>query len=351
MATIWIDLDNAPHVALFTPLVKELERRGNRTLVTVRDYGYTRVMLDDTGIPYTLVGRHPGKHLLKKIAGLATRVLALARWARGRDIDVAVSHGSRGLVMASRLLRVPCVTMYDYEYVSTRVYRFSTRLLVPDIIPDRSLKSLGAEISRVVKYPGMKEEVYLARFEPEPEFLAGLGVTTDNIIVVLRPPATEAHYHNPLSEEVFDAFLERVSRSEQVTGIVLPRTEAQLGSMSRRWKDAPNIRMLDRPVDGLQLLYHADMVVGAGGTMNREAALMGVPVYSVFAGTIGAIDQKLSDKGKLVLIRSVAGVAEVPFARRDRTNLSENNSQRKQRGAEITGFICDQILDTANMSR
>ncbi|UCG52462.1 MAG: DUF354 domain-containing protein [Candidatus Latescibacterota bacterium] len=345
MYTIWVDLDNAPHVPFFAPLIRELEKRGHRTRVTVRDYGYTRDLMDQRGIWYDLIGSHPGKNPFRKVGGLLARVLALVWWARGKQIDAAVSHGSRSLVVACALMRIPCVTMYDYEFVSTSIYnKLSSKVLLPDILPDSLVKKLGLRDNRVAKYPGFKEEVYLGDLSPDPSISEELGVADDQILVVIRPPATAAHYHHPRSERIMRNLLDKISVAENVVGIITPRTFEQAQSVRKHLKDPSKFRILTKPVNGLNLIAHSDLVVGGGGTMNREAALLGVPVYSLFTGKVGTIDRALSDRGMLVFVRSVDDVDRVEFTKRKKADQAAQIEERQRRSAELAAYVCDEIV-------
>jgi hypothetical protein len=348
MRTIWVDLDNAPHVPFFKPLIRGLEERGHRVFVTVRDYGYTRDLIEETGIPYDLIGCHAGKNIVRKVTGTLWRVACLLRWARGKKIDVGVSHGSRALVLACAAMRVPCVTMYDYEYVSTSVFnRLSSKVLLPDILPVDLLQTMGVETGRLARYPGLKEEVYLGGFTLDPSILATLDVKPDQVLAVIRPPATAAHYHNPLSEEITRALYDRISLLTGVVGVVTPRTPAQAAAVRAVLKTPANFRVLDKPVDGLNLIAHADLVVGGGGTMNREAAMLGVPVYSVFTGKVGTIDRNLSEQGRLTLVRTLEDVGLVKFVKRERPDYARQTEERKRRSAQLVDLICAEILKTA----
>ncbi len=345
MSSIWIDLDNAPHVPLFAPLIREFQRQGHRTLVTARDYGYTRDLMDQKGIPYDLVGRHPGKKRFLKVVGLLARVAALVRWSRGKKIDVAVSHGSRALVLACAILRIPCVTMYDYEFVFTRIFNsLSTKVMLPDAFSDDVLEALGLRSDRVILYPGLKEEIYLGDFSPDPSILDQLGVKGDQVVVTIRPPATAAHYHNPLSEKIMQVLTDRVSAQSDVIGLVLPRTIEQGDAVRKTLKNPANFRILKRAVDGLNLIAHSDLVVGGGGTMNREAALLGVPVYSVFTGRVGTVDRALSEEGKLVLVRALDDVDRVQFKKRQQSDYKTQHEQRRSRSKELITFVTAEVL-------
>jgi hypothetical protein len=348
MRTVWVDLDNAPHVPFFKPLILGLQERGHRVLVTVRDHGYTRDLIEETGIPHAVIGRHAGKNYYRKVFGTLWRVARLVGWSAGRKIDVSVSHGSRSLVLASAVRRIPCVTMYDYEFVSTSVYnKLSSKVLLPSILPVDLLKSLGLEGKRLAQYPGFKEEVYLGDFTPDPSILASIGVDASRVIAVIRPPATVAHYHDPLSEEITQVLYDRISRIENVVGIITPRTQAQAESIRRSLPNPSNFRVLEKPVNGLNLIAHADLVVGGGGTMNREAALLGIPVYSVFTAKVGTIDRTLSEAGKLTFIRSLDEIDRVKFVKRERSDYAARVGLWKRRSVELVDFICNEIVSTA----
>lgn len=351
MSTIWIDLDNAPHVPFFRPIITHLEALGHDVLVTVREYGFTQSLAQQHHIEHTLIGTHSGANKLKKVLGLAGRVAALARWARGRSIDVAVSHGSRSLVLASRVIGVPCVTLYDYEFVHTSIFnKLSKKVLLPDWLPDDVIASLGLDTKRVRRYPGLKEEVYLGGFTPDRALKERLNVDPNAVVVVMRPPATAAHYHNPLSERILERLCERISKAEGVIAIVAPRTAAQGEALRRSFDNPEHFRVLGEPVDGLNLIDVADLVVGGGGTMNREAAMLGVPVYSVFMGKVGAIDKRLSDEGRLHMLRTVEDATHVRFVKRTRLDDAENDKERKARGDTLIRFITEEIIGLAGSS-
>ncbi|MEE9271173.1 MAG: DUF354 domain-containing protein [Candidatus Krumholzibacteria bacterium] len=352
MSTIWIDLDNAPHVPFFTPIIHNLKDGGHATLVTVRNHGYTREMLDRRPIDYDLVGRHPGKNLLMKVVGTAARVASLVHWARGRRIDAAVSHGSRSLLLACQVLAIPCVTMYDYEFVSTAIFnRFSQRILLPDLLPDNLLKTLGLDPRRVAKYPGFKEEVYLGAFSPDPSILEHLDIPAGDTVVVIRPPATNAHYQTRLSEDIMEAVLQRIAAETNTVGVVVPRTASQAETLARSLGDCSNFRVLTEAVDGLNLIWHADVVVGGGGTMNREAAMLGVPVYSVFTGRVGALDRALSEQGRLFMVRNLPDVARLRLHKRPRADAGERAASWQARSRELVEFITKEITLVAGSNR
>lgn len=343
MSRIWIDLDNAPHVPFFRPLISEMEARGHSVLVTIRDFGFTAGLARDAGIPYQSIGSHPGGNLLLKIGSLGWRAVRLAAWAKPHGFDLAVSHGSRGLVAGARLLGIPSVTMFDYEHVSSGLFRrLSTVLLLPE-----ALKS-GLAGPDIQYYPGYKEEVYLADIDTEPKTLGGVSIPEGHVVVVVRPPATSAHYHDHRSEAIFRAVLSRMSREDGVFTVIVPRTADQGAEITKILENPLKFHILEHPVDGLELIWRSDLVVGAGGTMNREAALLGVPVYSIFTGADGIIDAELERDGRLHRIRSVEDVMNIKVAARERSDIQVQLERVRERSQSLVSTIVDTFETVAD---
>jgi len=350
---LWIDLDNAPHVPFFGPLIREFETRGHSVLVTLRDFGYTADLARQAEIQYCRIGRHPGKNTLLKVLSLASRGVAMARWARSKSIDVAVSHGSRGLVVGSALLRIPRVTLFDYEHVSVGLFRtLSTSLLLPEALRAHfsNGEEAGSQLGSIRFYPGYKEEIYLGDFVPDPDEIQELHLPDNALRIILRPPATTAHYYDDRSKAIFQAVLDRISASEDLFGVVLPRTAHQGEEIKKCLKTPSRFRVLDRAVNGLNLIWHADAVVGGGGTMNREAALLGVPVYSVFTGDMGAIDRRLEEEGRMTFLRSSEDVPGVGYSKRDIKIREDLLASLRARSKMLTEILADEILSVAGSS-
>lgn len=343
MGRIWLDLDNAPHVPLFRPIVRELEDRGHSISISVRDNGYLIDLANRAGLQFEVIGHHPGGSPVKKIVNLSRRSLALASWAKRRAFDLAVSHGSRALVLASRLVNIPSVTMFDYEHVSSGLFRrLSSGLLLP-----QALQGVVAG-TRTRYYPGFKEEVYLSDFRWDSSKCDDLPIPENAIVGLIRPPATTAHYHDSGSEEILAALISKISESERGFGIVVPRTPDQGVEIRDRLEKPLKFHILDRPMNGLDLIWRSDFVVGGGGTMNREAALLGVPVYSVFTGKIGVIDECLTEEGRLTLVRKVEDVTKVKLQPREPVDLRTRMEDISRRSRMLVSHIADALVDRLN---
>jgi predicted glycosyltransferase len=297
---VWIDITAPAHVLVFRPLIKILRGRGDEVAVTARDYAQTLQLLELHGLEADAVmGRHAGRSRLQKARQMTHRLGALRRWARSRDFDVALAHGSHELTISARRLGIPSSTTFDYEFATLQHQlgcRAATRVVVPDAIAPERLKPYGVRPPKLVQYPGLKEEYYLADFKPDRSLLERLGVDPARVLVVLRPPPDVSLYHRH-SNPLFPQTLEHLGRSEDVQAVVLPRTEEQREYV--RGLELPSVIVPDGAVDAQSLIALADLVVSAGGTMNREAAALGVPVYTTYGGRLGGVDEELIRDGRL----------------------------------------------------
>jgi len=209
--------------------------------------------------------------------------------------------------------------MGDYEFATGWAFIRPTWHMCPEVIPNSALRS---DSNRTLKYPGIKEDVYVSRFVPKPGIRLQLGLREQDVVVTIRPPANEAHYHSPKTDELFEAAVEFLSKRAEVKLVALPRNEKQAICLRKRWPElfsSGKMRIPEKVVDGLNLIWHSDLVISAGGTMNREAAALGVPVYSIFRGEIGAVDRYLSKTGRLVLIEGCEDLGtKILLGRRER---------------------------------
>jgi predicted glycosyltransferase len=305
---VWIDIDNSPHVPFFLPIVEELENQGVELVLTARNIYQVRELLEFFHLPCKMIGRHYGKNKFLKVLGTFLRTLQLAPIAARMRPDIAISHGSRAQLLISKALGIPTMMMHDYEHSTKTGFLEPDWVMMPDVIPDGAM---ARKTDRVLRYPGLKEDVYVPRFRPDSSILSELGISPDHLVVTVRPPATEAHYHNPESEILFAETLRLLSSHPNVRAVTLPRNARQGEQLRAEWSELISSgRMLvpSAPLDGLNLIWFSDLVISGGGTMNREAAALGVPVYSIFRGKIGAVDRYLAETGRLILIENTSEV-------------------------------------------
>jgi hypothetical protein len=333
---VWVDCTAAAHPLVLRPIVERLRERGHDVDLTAREYGQTVGILERLGIEHTVVGAH-GDSTLAKGGALVRRSGALLRWARRRRFQLAVGHGSVDLAVVSTLLRVRSAQMQDYEHAGLQrqlAFRAARRVLAPDAIPIEAMRRAGAAPGKLVRYPGLKEDYYLADFEPDPGVLAELGLDPARILVVVRPPPESSAYHaeNPL----YEAVLDRVAEHGGATSVVIPRTDRQRADASARaGRDEPVV-VPARAIDAQSLIAFADLVVSAGGTMNREAVALGTPVYTIFSGRMGAVDHDLIERGLLL-----------PLERAERLDLRKRERPAGVQNPRDAGLLVDGIMEAA----
>ena len=320
---IWIDLENSPHVPFFKPIIEELERRGHSVVVTARDCFQVCELADLFQLNYRRIGRHYGKHTAAKVLGLGIRMLQMAPGALRQRPDLSLSHGSRSQFLLSTLLGIPSMVIFDYEHSAWMKGMKPTWVMMPAVLPDSAGASAGIAKDHMLRYPGIKEDVYAPSFRPDPAFRERLGIGAGELLVTIRPPASEAHYHNPEAETLLAAVFERLGSYSDTRIILAPRTPRQAQDLQQQFPAMFERRQVIVPehvVDGLDMIWASDLVISGGGTMNREAAALGVPVYSIFRGKIGSVDRYLSENGRLVLLESVADVRQkLEVVRRQRS--------------------------------
>ena len=315
---VWIDMTAAAHPLVLRPIVERLEERGHEVTVTAREYGQLTGILERLGIPFETVGAHGGGSMLGKARAIAGRTPALGRRVRARRPELAIAHGS--------------VELQDYEFAGAQrqvSWRVARRVVVPDAIPVERMRRAGASPRKLFRYPGLKEDYYLSDFVPEEAVLGELGVDRGRVLAVVRPPPESSAYHadNPL----YDRVIERLGDDPGVSAVVIPRTEGQAERLADR--ALPSVIVPDRAVDAQSLIAYADLVVGAGGTMNREAVALGTPVYTIFSGRMGAVDERLITDG---LLRPLTDVSDL--------RLEKREGERGVQNPRDPGLLVDAVL-------
>jgi predicted glycosyltransferase len=296
---VWCDFTASAHPLVFRPLVERLRAQGHEVEITARDYAQTLQLIESHGMTATVIGHHGGRSSLGKARQMRARLKALRKWAKPREFDVALAHGSHELTMTAKRLGIPSSTTFDYEWAWLQHQlgcRAATRVVVPESIPPDRLAKYSAVPPKLQQYPGLKEEYYLSDFEPDDAVLREFGIDPARILVVLRPPPDVSLYHRH-SNPLFPQTLEHLGRAEDVHAFVIPRTEEQRDYVQSL--ALPSVIVPERAVDAQSLIALADLVVSAGGTMNREAAALGVPVYTTYGGRLGGVDEQLIREDRL----------------------------------------------------
>lgn len=342
---VWIDLDNSPHVLFFDPIIKELRNRGIEVLVTARNYAQVYGLAELFKLDCIMVGRHYGKNIVLKAAGTVIRSLELLPILLREKPCLAFSHGSRSQLVSAKLTGTRSLLAFDYEGAKGFPFLGPSMYLVPEVLH----KTLDKQkLQGLMFYPGIKEDVYVPGFKPDSTLLENLNLKPENIVVTIRPPATLAHYHNPKSEKLFTEIIENLCTHEKVRVFILPRTNDQGKEIKENWPHffaSGQLNIPDKVVNGLNLIWHSDLVISGGGTMIREAAALNVPAYSFFQGPIGAVDKYLEAAGRLVLINSTEDVLEK--IKIQKKNIAvENGNHYSPSLKHIVDLVEEAVADT-----
>ena len=335
---LWIDLANSPHVPFFRALIDRFTAAGHEVETTARDFAETIPLAHAAGLTPHVIGAHGGRDVSKKAGNLAGRAWELARWARKRRFDLAISHNSYSQILSGRLARIKTITLMDYEHQPANhlAFRLASRIIVPASFPGDALRRFGAGVGKVRRYHGTKEDVYLADFQPDPAFaarLCELGVNPDNVVVLMRPPALEALYHR-FENTLFDEALDKLLANENVRVVLLPRNEGQRAQYAGRGR----VIVPSSPLPGADLIAASDLVISAGGTINREAAALGVPAASVYAGKWAALDEGLVNEGRMRRLSGTTDLRELP--------IEKKQSMRPRRSAAVIEEVLKFILES-----
>ena len=339
---IWVDLANSPHVGFFVPLMKKFSEQGHQCFVTLRDFSQTVELARQNGIDGLVIGKHGGGSTIGKVSNLVARSMSLWRYAKPMHFDVAVSHNSYPQIMGARACGIRAVTLMDYEGQPANhlAFRFAHRVIVPECFPQSSLEKSGACPSKVRKYDGFKEQVYLSDFKPDDGFIKELVDACDlppewtsekTVLVTVRTPATMAAYHR-FENALFDKLVETLNNRPELTVVLLPRVREQKEELRKR---LPNLLIPKRSLDGGNLVYHSDLVISAGGTMNREAAILGTPAYTIFAGKIPAVDQRLIEMERMVALLSEGDLDRIEYRKKPYRGFMRNPTLINEIAKEI----------------
>jgi uncharacterized protein len=333
---LWIDLANSPHVPFFRALVDRFTAAGHEVEITARDFAETVPLAHAARLDPQVIGKHGGREVSGKAGNLMSRALSLASWARKRRFDLAVSHNSYSQIVAARMLRIKTITLMDYEHQPANhlAFRFASRIVVPASFPANALRRFGARVGKVRRYHGTKEDVYLAGFQPDPAFsarLCELGVNPDNVLVLMRPPAVEALYHR-FQNTLFDEALTMLLEKENVRVVLLPRNDSQRELYSTR------AIVPSAPLPGPDLIAASDLVISAGGTINREAAALGVPTASIYAGKWAAVDEQLVKEGRLLRITGNTDLEKLV--------VQKKRTAQPRRSAAVIDEVLEFILES-----
>jgi uncharacterized protein len=304
MPWVWVDLENTPHVLFLEPFVHRLRHLGIDVRITAKPQSQTLQLATARGLDVLAIGSGDFEGRWRKLTGGGVRALQLAAWAVAQGRPRFLLSSSRSAGLASWFLRVPGVGLLDYEHTAVGPLAMgATVLWLPDLLRPVTLPRRAAGVARF--YPGLKENLYLDNLDIDRcDERKRLGTGEGDYLIVARPPASTAHYAVAESERLWAEATRAVQSWPSTRLLISPRNRSQSEALADRFPPTDRVRVLQTITPGPGLVAAADLVLGGGGTMNREAAVLGVPVWSTFCGPTPRIDDVLSLEGRLQWVRS-----------------------------------------------
>jgi len=303
---VWFDFENTPHVLFLEPILRELERTGWSTVCTAKPQSQTLELAERRGIPVEVVGGGNLKGRFRKIVFGLGRAAQLAAWTVRRGRPRLLVSSSRSACVAAHWLGIPAVGLLDYEHAEYCPFALACRpLLLPDLLCSGKLPGTVWEVAEF--FEGLKENLYIDREELDRDVArASIGVSSDSYVVVARPPAGNAHYAHRVDEStsLWLRIVRDIEAGKDSRIFLLPRDREQFDWLHAVFGDRRRIHLYPTVLDGPSIVAAADLVVSGGGTMNREAAVLGVPAWSVFTGPTPHIDERLAKEGRLRWVRT-----------------------------------------------
>ncbi len=326
-AVVWIDIENPPQVQYLTPFVDAFTRLGHKVVVTARDHGMALELLRLRGVEVTAIGKQRGAGRVNKMIGTVLRASRLRRHIRQRGGAQMVLCGSRSGAMAARTMGIPTFVIIDYEYVELSSYRrCGVNILFPEVIGVETFCKRGFPRDHLMPFAGVKEDFSFGGKDltaHEPQELSAIRPSLYRVLV--RPPAEDSHYFQAGSRMLVQDTLRLLAHHGDVQVILAPRRPEQRSLIEAdEWINDPIV--LERAISFIDLLGSVDSVVCSGGTMLREAAYLGVPAVSIFAGPIGGVDAHLASIGVVRLVRSPEEIRDVDWTMRRHAGVAARNS-------------------------
>lgn len=289
---IWFDLSNSPHINMFASMIRDLERE-HEVVITCRPLANTIDLLDLHGFKYQVVGVHYGGKLTAKLFGFPIRVLQLWKYLRPKKIDVAISQSSFHSPVVSRLLGVRSIYMNDNEHAMGNIPAFicANTVMVPEFLAIEKLKKQWANPRKVVHYSGVKEGLYLWELDQRLHNRESVKkqAKTRKVVYVRPEPWTAQYYKG--SRNFMDELL--LGIKDHVDVVLLPRGKEQ--GVHYQASAFEGIRVVTTALDIADIAPDCDLFIGAGGTMTREMAVLGVPTISVYQDELLDVDRYLME--------------------------------------------------------
>ncbi len=299
---IWFDISNSPHINMFHALISQLEQESHTIFITSRPLANTLALLDQKGMKHQVVGKHYGKNILVKMLGYPIRVIQLWHYLKEKKIDLAVSQSSFHSPLAAKLLGIPSIYTNDNEHAVGNLpsFFFATKILVPERFKFTGLSKFSFINKKVNYYPGVKEGIYLWRMSKANK-LKNVSSKFSPLKLYIRPEPSTAQYYNG-NQNFMDDLINALS--SQFNIIILPRTIEQINHYKSN--SFNHISVAEKPITFDEIANDCDLFIGAGGSMTREFAMIGIPTISVYQGDLLEVDKLLIEHGLMLHANAIS---------------------------------------------
>lgn len=336
---IWIDLTNSPHVNFFAKMIEEL-KKDHEVILTCRRLANTIDLLNIYGFSYSVVGRHYGQNSLNKMFGYMIRIYQLYRLLKQEAIEVAISHSSFYSPLVARLLRVRSIYLNDNEHAAgNRIsFLFADLIMVPELLDVNKVQKQWGHTKKIIKYPGVKEGIYLWQNQSKTPGRSNIATRDNRKLIFIRPEPWTAQYYKGKRNFIDDLLIDLKDICEIV---LLPRGQEQ-GKYYRQEKFA-GIVVPQESYSLSDIMQNCDLFIGAGGTMTREAAVLGIPTISTYQDRLLDVDTFLINKEFMVHQKDLDATFVIDFLKK--TKKKHPSKQLLKDGKEAYNLIITTLLN------
>lgn len=293
---IWIDFINTPQVSFFEPIIETLSSQGNTFVLTCRDSSNTVQILKQKGWEFTIIGKKAEKGLFKKLTSFPNRIRKLVSFLKNKNIEVAAGQSSFYLPLAAKIIGIPSIYTNDNEHALGNIpgFLFANKIILPENYPLEKAWKQGASKNKTSLYPGVKEGIYLWE---KGESISKQRLEYKPKTIFIRPEPQTAQYYNGKTNFLDNLLLDLKDRYK-ITLLVREKNQFEHYTESQ----FEGISVPEKPLDFNMIAKDCLIFVGAGGSMTREMALIGIPTISVYQGDLLSVDKFMIELGSMLHI-------------------------------------------------
>lgn len=338
---IWFDISNSPHINMFHALISQLEEEGHKIFITSRPLANTVELLEQKGMKHQIIGKHYGKNIMAKILGYPIRVIQLWLYLNEKKIDLAVSQSSFHSPLTANLLGIPSIYTNDNEHALGNVpsFFFATKILIPERFNLNGISKYTFISRKITYYPGVKEGIYLWRMSKANK-LKHTSAIPSHLKLYIRPEPSTAQYYNG-NQNFLDDLINELSSTFNI--IILPRTKQQSDHYSGKLFN--NIKVAEKPLSFEAIANDCDLFIGAGGSMTRELAMIGIPTISVYQGDLLEVDKLLIENGLMLHANTISSYDVITLSHQ--LPIANQGNTLMAKGKQAYDILYHTIINTS----